>query len=312
MSLSGKALIVTGAGSGIGRAVAVAAAADGARVALLGRRKSALQDTAAQVRDALVPLRRRRESAPEDEAAHVRDALVALRRRRESAHEDTATQAQDARVALRGRRKSATEDTAAQAREALVVPTDLSEPAAVDAAVGTVLEEFGRLDGLVNNAGTARFAPVDQADPKDLQVMFDVHVRGPVQLIQRCLPALRASRGAIVNVTSVGGALATPNRSFYGATKAAINHLTRSLAAELAPDVRVNAVLPGPVDTPIYDDLGLSGEATQRLRENLIAATPLRRFGTPDEVARWVCMLLGDAGAWVTGVLLPVDGGRCA
>lgn len=252
MTLRDRAVLVTGAGTGIGRAIAVRAAREGARVALLGRRREPLARTADIIR---------RETP---------DAPV------------------------------------------LTCASSLAEPHELSAAVDNVLDAFGRLDGLVNNAGVARFSPVETADLADLQFMFDVHVKGPVHLLRACLPELRARRGSVVNVTSVGGALATPHRSFYGATKAAINHLTRSLAVELAPEVRVNAVLPGPVDTPIYEDLGLSDEATEKLRGNLVTMTPMGRFGRSDEVATWVCRLLDDESGWVTGVLLPIDGGRCA
>jgi NAD(P)-dependent dehydrogenase (short-subunit alcohol dehydrogenase family) len=222
-----------------------------------------------------------------------------------------------ARVALVGRRSGALAETADAIRRqggrpALVVAADLTEPSEVDVAASTVLDEFGGLDGLVNNAGIGRFAPIADAEAKDLQYMFDLHVRGPVQLIQWCLPSLRARSGSIVNVSSVAGDLAAPNRSFYGATKAAMNHLTRSLAIELAPKVRVNAILPGPVDTPIYDRVGMSPETMRKFRADLEAMTPLGRFGRPDEVAGWVCRLLDDDASWVTGVLLPIDGGRCA
>ncbi len=251
MSLNGKAILITGAGSGIGAATAVRAAAEGARVAILGRRANALAET----------------------------------------------------VAAMGPNGF---------RDVLAVPADVTEPAELDEATTTVLDRFGSLDGLVNNAGIGRFAPIGEADPKDLQYMFDLHVRGPVQLIQRCLPGLRERRGAIVNVTSVAGRLAAPDRSFYGATKAAVNHLTRSLAKELAPDVRVNAILPGPVDTPIYDRVDMPPDRMRAFRAELEAATPLGRFGRPAEVAGWICRLLDDSGAWVTGVELPIDGGRCA
>lgn len=252
MSLAGKAFLITGAGTGIGAATAVRAVADGARVAVLGRRVAALEQTSATAR-------------------------------------------------------------ANGTGEVLVVPADITEPADVDRAATTVLEEFGWVDGVVNNAGIGRFSPIADADCKDLQYMFDLHVRGPVQLVQRFLPSLRERRGAIVNVTSVAGDLAAPNRSFYGATKAAINHLTRSLARELAPDVRVNAILPGPVDTPIYDEVADSPEQLAKLRADMVALTPLGRFGRPEELAAWVCQLLDDdTGSWVTGALLPIDGGRCA
>jgi NAD(P)-dependent dehydrogenase (short-subunit alcohol dehydrogenase family) len=195
----------------------------------------------------------------------------------------------------------------------LAVQADVSRPEEVERAVKSALERFGRLDGLVNNAGAARFARIEDADLADLEAMLDANVRGPVNLIRTCLPALREGGGAIVNVSSIGGVLATPGRSFYGATKAAVNSLTRSLARELAPSVRVNAVLPGPVETPIYDGLGLSEEETLQLRQELIQATPMGRFGQPAEIARWVCNLLDDELAgWVTGALVCIDGGRSA
>ncbi|MER5766611.1 SDR family NAD(P)-dependent oxidoreductase [Streptomyces sp. NPDC001985] len=193
-----------------------------------------------------------------------------------------------------------------------VVPADVGAAGTGERALAAALESFGRLDGLVNNAGLARFAPIDEAAPDDLDAMFTVNVSGPVRLIRACLPQLRQHRGSVVNVSSVGGVLSMPGRSLYGATKAALNSLTRSLARELAPTVRVNALLPGPVETPMYDDLGLGPERTARLREDLVAATPMGRFGGPDEVARWVCHLLDDASGWVTGALIPIDGGRTA
>lgn len=252
MSLKGKVVLVTGAGSGIGRAVAREAAAAGASVVLCGRR--------------------------EDMLVRVCEELSGV-----------------------------------GAGQALAVSADIGKPAAVSRAVTTALRRFGGIDGLVNNAGLARFGPIDEVCLADLDSMIEVNLRGPVQLIRACLPTLRDRGGSIVNVSSVGGALAMPGRSLYGATKAALNSLTRSLARELAPRVRVNAVLPGPVDTPMYSDLGLSDAETQRLRAGLLDATPMGRFGQPEEVARWVCHLLDDElSAWVTGALVPVDGGRTA
>ncbi len=249
MSLEGKTVLITGAGTGIGSAAAIDTAAAGASVVLIGRRASVLETTAATIRD--------------------------------------------------------------DGGDAHVLPTDLTRSADVDEAANTVLERFGGLDGLVNNAGVGRFAPIEHADHDDLQFMFDLHVRAPVQLIRRFVPTLRERAGAIVNVTSVAGQLAAPNRSFYGATKAAITHLTRSLAKELAPAIRVNAVLPGPVDTPIYDDLDMTPEQLDTFRADLAAATPIGRFGRPEEVAPWITRLLDDSAGWVTGVQLPIDGGRC-
>jgi NAD(P)-dependent dehydrogenase (short-subunit alcohol dehydrogenase family) len=195
----------------------------------------------------------------------------------------------------------------------LPVPLDITDPAAPAHLRELVRDRFGRLDGLVNCAGLARFAPLESADLGDLDRMLAVNLRAPVAMIQALLPELVRGRGSVVNVTSVGGVLAMPGRSLYGASKAAINSLTRSLARELAPGVRVNAVVPGPVDTPMYDDLGLGPEDTETLRTGLRQSTPMARFGRPQEVAWWVCTLLDpERSGWVTGALVPVDGGRSA
>ncbi|MGX7826231.1 SDR family NAD(P)-dependent oxidoreductase [Actinokineospora sp. 24-640] len=251
MGLHGKAVVVTGAGTGIGAATAVAVAARGAAVALVGRRRDALEDTAAAAKDRGAP-------------------------------------------------------------RVVVIPADLTDDDDVTRVAETVLAELDEVDGLVNNAGIGRFAPLRDADFADLRYMFDLHVTAPARLIREFLPSLARRHGAVVNVTSVAGSLAAPNRSFYGATKAAANHLTRSLARELAPDVRVNAIVPGPVDTPIYDGLPLSPEGLAEFRSALTEATPMGRFGGPGEVAPWICALLDESASWLTGVLLPVDGGRCA
>jgi NAD(P)-dependent dehydrogenase (short-subunit alcohol dehydrogenase family) len=254
MGLTGHTVIVTGAGTGIGRAIALRLLGSGANVVLVGRREANLTEVAE-------------------------------------------------RAELHRPNGPAT----------LIAVADVADEDAVDRVVADTLARFGGIDGLVNNAGVARFGPVAETKPADLDAMIDAHLRGPVQLIRACLPTLRERRGCVVNVSSVGGALAMPNRSLYGATKAALNSLTRSLARELAPQVRVNAILPGPVETPIYDDLGLNPPETRALRDALLLATPMGRFGRPGEVAAWVCALLDpEISGWVTGTLLPVDGGRTA
>lgn len=219
-----------------------------------------------------------------------------------------------ANVTLVGRREQPLRELADRHGSATAVAVaDICAPGAPERVVAAAVEAFGGLDAVVNNAGLARFGAIDVIDPAQFEAMFAVNVRAPADLIRCALPLLRASRGSVVNVSSVGGTLAMPGRSYYGATKAALNSLTRSLARELAPDVRVNAILPGPVDTPMWTDNGLDAAGIERLRADLVASTPMRRFGERAEVGRWVCMLLdAELSGWVTGALIPVDGGRTA
>ncbi|MFI9530637.1 SDR family NAD(P)-dependent oxidoreductase [Micromonospora rosaria] len=220
--------------------------------------------------------------------------------------------ARDATVVAVGRREAALRRlTAAGDHRVEVIATDITRPGAAEHIVAAATARFGTVHGLVNNAGLARFAALDTATDDDFDRLLATNVRAPAALIRAALPHLRQHRGAVVNVSSVGGVLAMPGRSLYGASKAALNSLTRSLARELAPDVRVNAVLPGPVDTPMWDDMGLDTAASAALRSSLLAATPLGRFGQPAEVAGWVCGLLDpEFSGWITGALIPVDGGR--
>jgi NAD(P)-dependent dehydrogenase (short-subunit alcohol dehydrogenase family) len=191
-----------------------------------------------------------------------------------------------------------------------IVVADLTEDGAAQYVVSEALREFGAINALVNNAGLARFGPIEGADLIDWSRMITTNLIGPAALIKYAIPALRKSRGVVVNVGSIGGLLAVPGRALYGASKAALAHLTRSLARELAPEIRVNAVLPGAIETEMYEDLGLDEEAVGQLRAELTRTTPLGRMGTVHDVVPWIEMLLGPAGSWVTGSLLVVDGGR--
>jgi NAD(P)-dependent dehydrogenase (short-subunit alcohol dehydrogenase family) len=215
-------------------------------------------------------------------------------------------------LVLAGRREDRLEETAASApsQTVRVVACDIGEAAAPELIVGTAVDEFGRVDALVNNAGAARFARLGDTSPADVALMFATNFTGPLGLIQAAAAHLADRRGVVVNVGSIGGVLALPGRAAYGASKAGLHHLTRSLARELAPDVRVNAVAPGAVDTEMYDDLGMSAAQVRELRAEMVATTPLGRMGRPEDVVPWIEMLLGPAGHWLTGSVIVVDGGR--
>ena len=191
---------------------------------------------------------------------------------------------------------------------AYVVLTDLSDPAAPAELVRRVLQRTARLDVIVNNAATFALSPFDEASADDFERHVAVNIRAPFFLVQAALPALRLSpAAAVVNVSSAAAVMYRTGQAIYALTKAALEHLTKQLAFELAPDgVRVNSVRPGPTDTPIHQAVE-DPEARLQLLGDL---TPLGRVGRPDEIARWIWHLVDEEADWVTGTVISVDGGR--
>jgi len=213
-------------------------------------------------------------------------------------------------VALVGRRAEALEAVAAElAGTAVVVPADLARREAPAEIVERVLAETGRIDVIVNNAAAFQLKPFEDFSLDDFDLHVAVNVRAPYFLVQAALPALRASPSAVVvNVSSVAAAMYRPRQTVYGLTKAALEHVTLNLAAELARDrIRVNCVRPGPAATPLHTQAVQDPEA--RLRE-LGSLVPLGRVGEPAEIARWVWHLADREAEWVTGTVVTIDGGR--
>ena len=202
------------------------------------------------------------------------------------------------------------EETAARCGEAIAVRADVSDDAQCRALVQAALDKWGRLDALVNNAGTTKFVPHAQLDGlsgEDFQRIYATNVIGPFQMCRAAAPALKAARGAIVNVSSLASRVATGSSIAYAASKAALNTVSMTLARVLAPEVRVNVIAPGFVDTP-WMVAGYGEERYARLRETYTSIAPLKSVTQPQDVAQAVAWLI-EAAAQVTGQILYVDAG---
>ena len=192
---------------------------------------------------------------------------------------------------------------ARRADSVALIQADLLDLNKLPAMIEQTVQRFGRLDGLVNNASSFFPTPVGAITPEAWEDLIGTNLRAPLFLAQAAAPALRKTQGAIVNIADIHAERPLKNFVVYSIAKAGLIGLTRSLARELAPEVRVNAVAPGPIlwpDDASFDELS---------RQLIISHTPLRREGEPDDIAKAVHFLLADA-PYVTGETINVDGGR--
>jgi len=218
-----------------------------------------------------------------------------------------------ARVAVNGS-SAATVDRALAALgpRAVGAPGDIGSVAGCRAAVAAALAALGGLDLLVNSAGVFREMTVEESDEAFWDRTLDINLKGTFFTIQAALPALRAAKGSVVNIASESGLQGSPRCSVYCASKGGVVLLTKAMALELAPEVRVNAVCPGPVDTDMLWGGAPTGLDSAAYRESLQGYAPLRRVGLAHEVAGAVLYLASEAAGFVTGAMLSIDGGSTA
>lgn len=242
--IHGKTVLVTGAGSGIGRAAARRFAEEGAKVVLVGRTREKLERAA---------------EGMESDRTLVHDA-------------------------------------------------DVSDRRAVDGMIGATAERFGGLDVLVNNAGVATMGTLDDLSLEDWQRVIDIDLTALFHTSQAALPHLKRARGSIVNVSSVSGIGGDWGLFAYNAAKGGVSNLTRALALDLAPEVRVNAVAPSLTLTDMAEGISEDEEKLARFRDRI----PMGRPAEPAEVGDVIVFLASDEARFVNGVVLPVDGGVTA
>lgn len=214
-----------------------------------------------------------------------------------------ARQGADVAITYRGSETEAQKtllEMAEHGQEALALRCDVRDPLSVREAVSAVVEEFGRLDALINNAGTFETASLETLAVEQWDAMFETNTRGPFLMAQAAHPYLKAAQGRIVNIGSLGGMHPWPTHAHYCTSKAALHMLTLTMAKAFAPEISVNCVAPGMIRS--------GDEATDPEYEHFARKAPMQRTGTPEEVAEAVMFFL-TGPHFITGQVLAVDGG---
>nr|WP_319387128.1 SDR family oxidoreductase [uncultured Roseibium sp.] len=216
-----------------------------------------------------------------------------------------------ANVLITGRSASKLAEAAAEDDGIEALQMDSAEAGSGARIAEAADARWGRIDLVVNNSGAGQMLPVEAYDAEVIASMSALNILAPSQLVAATHPALRESRGAIVNVGTAVSRNAAPMLAHYGATKAALEHLTRSWAIELSGDgIRVNAVSPGPVKSgALTGMMGLPEEMARQVEEQEASQVPLGRRGVTADIVPWILRLGSPANEWLTGQILTIDGG---
>lgn len=219
-------------------------------------------------------------------------------------------QEQGAQVIINARNEKRLKETKEQLGDQFdVLQADVSKVDELTAFFNAIGEKYGRIDVLFLNAGIAPFAPVDQVDEAFFDKVFNVNVKGVFFSVQKALPYLSEKASIILN-TSVVNQMGMPQASIYSASKAAVRSLAQTISAELVGrGIRVNAVSPGPIQTPIYGKLGFTEEQTNEMAQGILSQVPMGRFGAPDEIAKAALFLATEDSSFILGAEIEVDGG---
>lgn len=221
--------------------------------------------------------------------------------------------AEGARVACVDIDASAAEEVAKElGGSAIASQCDVADGASVKAMVGDVVTRLGPFDTLINNAAiTQQPRRIAKTSPEDVDRLFDINVKSLYHMAVHALPVIRERGGGnVINIASVTAIRPRPGMTWYNATKAAVISITYSMAAELAPDkIRVNAIAPGVARTPMFEAM-YAGKDVDAAQDMLLGTMPLGRLTKPSDIASAAVYLASDEAEFVTGVILPVDGGR--
>lgn len=218
--------------------------------------------------------------------------------------------AEGAKVVITGRDEKTLQAAAKEiGPDTLAIRADAAKLTELDRAFAQIKEKLGKIDALFVNAGVGKFVPFEQVTEAFYDETMNINVKGLFFTVQKALPLMPKGSAIVLNA-SINGHMGMPNSTVYGASKAAVINLAKTLSADfLEKGVRVNAVTPGPITTPILDRMGLPADQLKQTKDWITSQVPLKRFGTTEELAAAVLFLSSPESSYVVGTELIVDGG---